>query len=141
MPGTPGPFLSAGATSSFTPSGGTLTAIAEIKSIAIPGFEVDDINVSTLASPKGANGDPWKQFIAGWTDGGVVEFECIFDPTNYTTLNGFKGKTGVLTVTLSNGSIFACPGYIKSLKTDNPLEEEVTGSFSFKVSGIPTFTA
>ena len=141
MPGTAGPFLGAGATFAFTPTGGTLATFADIKSIAIPGFEVDDINVSTLGSPKGTNGDPWKVFLAGWTDGGVFECECIFDPTQYTALMSCKGKSGAGTITLGNGSVFAFTGYIKSLKTDNPLEEEVTGSFSFKVSGIPTFTA
>src|SRR6185437_8774965 len=113
MPGTPGPFLGAGATFSFTPSGGSLTGITLLTNINIPGFEFDDINVSTLGVVPDANGVLWKAFLRGWADGQEVEFEGIFDPTVYSLLMGFRGKAGVGLVTFSNGSGFSFPGYIK----------------------------
>lgn len=140
MPVVAGPFLGAGATFSFTPQGGVATPISYITNISIPTFEGEDLKTGTMATAKDANGSFWMPFIQGWLDAGVLEFEGLYDDATYSSLFGIRGKPGTGTVTLANGSTYVFPGYIKSLKAENPLEEVATMSFAFKVTGAPTLT-
>jgi hypothetical protein len=142
MAGTAGPFLGAGSTLSFTPTSGTATPVVLLTDITIPGYEAEFINVSSLGTTADANGVLWKIFLRAWADAGELEAEAIMDPTNFAAVFGIRGKPGTLTITLANGSIFAAPAELKSVgKIKLPREEESTYSFSFKLSGAPTFTA
>lgn len=141
MAGTAGPFLGAGSTVSFTPTAGTATPVVKLTDITVPGYEAEFIDVSTLDAAPDANGVLWKLFLRAWADAGEVECEGLMDPANFSAVWGVRGKPGTLTITLANGSIFAGTAELKSVgKIKLPREEESTYSFSFKLSGAPTFT-
>ena len=141
MAGSAGPFLGAGSTFSFTPQGGLLTSVIKLTDITIPGYEAEFIDVFTLDVAADANGVYWKTFLRALADAGEIEFEGIMDPTQFADVYGFRGKPGPGTVTLANGSTFAFTGELKSCgKIKLPREEESTYSFSFKITGAPTFT-
>ena len=125
-------FLGAGSTISFN---GTVFATAV--SISGPKHDVNDVDVSNLLSP-----NLWKQFLAGWKDGGEAECEANFDPAGYAVVFGNLGVSGTFVVTFgASGGYITFPGYIKSCGTDVPLETQITMPFTVKVSGQPVYTA
>lgn len=127
--------LGAGAVLQLNQSG-TYNSLANITSIGGPEVETDDINVSNLSTA-----DLFKVFLAGWSDGGLAEMEANFDPTTFATLYAQVRVSNQWRIVFSNGSKWDFTGYLKNIKTDNPLEEQVTMPFSIKISGKPTFTA
>lgn len=114
---------------------GVYTALANITAIGGPDVEVDDVDVTNLSYA-----DLFRRFIAGWADAGVVEMEANFDPATCATLVAQLRVANVWRIVFSNGSHWDFSGYLKSLKTDNPLTEQVSMPFSVKISGPPTFT-
>jgi len=114
---------------------GVYTTQANITAIGGPAIEVDDINVTNLSSA-----NLFKRWVAGWADGGTCEAEANFDPATFAYLYSQVRLSNLWRIVLSNGSKWDFSGYLKSIKTDNPLEEQVTAPFAIKVDGQPTFT-
>lgn len=115
---------------------GTYTAIANVISIGGPSVTVNDVDVTVLLSA-----NLFKQFIAGWADGGAVEVDLRYDHLQFATLYTNLRAPNTWRILFPDASKWDFPGYINALSTDVPLEEEIGAPFTIKVSGQPTFTS
>ena len=128
-----------GVTLETTTSTGVLS-IAYIRSISGPNADINDVETTTLDSTGG-----FRTFIAGLIDGGEVTAELIYDPSveSHKTLGTrFKART-LATYTITDpsttaGSAFSA--YVKSMGREIPLDDVITCSVGFKVSGNPGYT-
>jgi hypothetical protein len=125
--------LGAGATLQVNLSG--WQTLGNITAINGPEIETDDVNITNLSSP-----NLFKVWMAGWADAGVAEMEANFDPGTFATLYAQIRVSNSWQIVFSNGSKWTFTGYLKNIKTENPLEEQVTMPFSIKITGQPTFT-
>lgn len=117
-------------------SGATTGAIGEITRVGLPGISVDEIDVTTMDST-----EAWKEFIAGLKDAGEASLTLLYEKANTATLMGAVGAANeVWTITLPDGSTFACSGFIKSLGGESPQEDKISQTATVRFSGEPTFT-
>lgn len=127
-----------GVTLETTTSTGTMS-IAYIRSISGPNSDINDVDTTTLDTTGGC-----RTFIAGLIDAGEVTCELAYDPSveSHKTLGTrFKARTAhTYTITdpsTTSGSAFT--GYIKSMSREIPLDDMITCSVGFKVSGNPGY--
>jgi len=119
-----------------TLSGASTGSIGQILSIGLPDQKVDDLDVTTMAST-----NKWREFIPGLKDAGSMTLQLLYEKANYNKVQGALGSTPeVWTITLPDGSTFACTGYINANGGDSPHEDKITQSVTLKLSGQPTFT-
>jgi hypothetical protein len=120
-----------------TASGSTAwTDFAGILDIKPPKIESEDIDVSNMASP-----GQFKQFTAGWANGGEIEVKIQFEKTQNATVYGLFRTNKGFKITFADGSTWLADGYIKSFANEVDREKIVTADIGVKVSGQPTFTA
>ncbi len=120
-----------------TLSGSTSGSIAQILSVSMPSQEVDDLDITTMASNNG-----FKEYTPGLKDAGEITLQLLYEKANCNTIDGLLGGTAeVWTITLPDGSTWACSGYFKSLGGESPHGAEITQSATIKLTGAPTFTA
>lgn len=117
------------------------TAISEITELVPPNMSRDSIDVSSNSSSDG-----YREYIAGWRDGGEVSVKSNWLPTNAT----HDGTTGVLASfndNLNHNWRIVLPdsiatinlrGHVKDFNPDLPLEEQGILEFVIKISGKPT---
>lgn len=127
-----------GITIETTTSTGTMP-LAYVRSVSGPSATVDDVDTTTLDSTGG-----FRTFIAGLIDGGEVEMELVYDPSvaSHATLGTrFKARTAhTYTITHpSTTSNAPFSGYIKGMSREIPLDDVVTCTVTFKVSGNPGY--
>lgn len=128
---------------------GLFHPLANITSVAPPGFSRDPYDVTAHDSPDG-----YMEFIGGLIDGGEVSADINYDPAatvpsgpgtvNVTTalLGDFESSAPVnYEIALPNGAKFAAALLITGLEIEAPYDGKLSASLSFQVSGKPTFTA
>ncbi len=119
-----------------TLSGATTGTIAQIVSMKLPDQKADDIDITTMESV-----GKWREFMAGLKDAGALTLQLLYEKANYNiVLGALGGAAEVWTITFPDGSSFACSGYINANGGDDPLDDKITQSVTFKLSGEPTFT-
>jgi hypothetical protein len=97
-----------------SPSGSSdYTQFAGIVDVKPPAFEAEDIEVSSMDSPTDTSGIPWKEFTAGWANGGEAEVKMQFQSSQNATLFGLFRITKPYAIILSDGSYWSLSGYIK----------------------------
>lgn len=112
------------------------TSQANITSLSGPNMSVHDIDSTILASP-----NLFKEFIAGFVDGGEVTVGARFLNTLMNTLYTNIRVMNSWKIIFSQGSVWAFSGYIKALNGGEvPLEDDITVPFTIKITGQPTFT-
>ncbi len=116
------------------------TTVTQLTNIVPPGFDSDDIDVSTHDSLDG-----FREFIKGMTDAGEIEIEGNFLYSNYSTcyelmMTRTLQSVTVVLPTLPSNTIFSCSGYVKSLGCEDPVDDKIPFSSTIKVSGKPTLT-
>lgn len=118
------------------------TSVAEITKLTPPNLSRDAIEVTHTTS---ANG--YREFIAGWRDGGEVAYEANWLPTNATqdystglhaSFNDDDVHNWRIVVPEVLRIDFA--GFITAHEPDLPLEDRATLSGKIKISGKPTVT-
>lgn len=118
------------------------TTFAEVKKIAPPKMKRDSVDVSHEQSP-----EQWREFIAGMKDGGDVSFDFNFAPgesdaaalmaeLDLAGSDALKNRQ----VVFPDGSKFEFAAFLTDFAPDSPLDKEMTGSATFKISGKPTLT-
>jgi hypothetical protein len=119
-----------------TASGSTAwTDFAGIDDIKPPKIESEDIDISNMTSP-----DQFKQFVAGWANGGEAEVKIQFEKSQNATIYGLFRVNKGYKITFADGSAWAFDGYIKSFANEVDREKIVTADTMVKISGKPTFT-
>lgn len=112
----------------------TFTPFARVTEVTPPTPEADDIDVSHMESD-----EQFKEYEAGWAEGGEVEFTIQFEKVQAETVYGLFRHSKGYKVTFADGSAWGCTGYIKSFGDEIDREGIVTTGVTIKVSGKPAF--
>lgn len=120
----------------------TFTTLAEVTSITPPSIARDTIDASHEQSP-GA----WREFIAGMKDGGEVSLDLNFVGAGPALLAltaelDLDGSSAVKNreIVFADGSMFAFAAILTGLEPDAPLDDKMSATATFKVTGKPTLT-
>jgi hypothetical protein len=124
-----------------SPSGSAdYTPFAGIVDIKPPAFEAEDIEVSSMDSPVDSSGIPWKEFAAGWANGGECEVKVQFQSAQNVTMFDLFRITKPYQILLSDGSYWSMTAYMKKLANEVEREKVTQIDATFKISGIPVYT-
>jgi predicted secreted protein len=113
--------------------------IAEVTDISGPGIKVDTIDVTSYSSP-----DAFKEFIAGFGDGGEVSIEANFIAGD--TLGQIAFITDAFAKTVREAIItypaaaavdWTFDALVTSIEFKEPLEEQLGFTATLKISGKP----
>ena len=116
----------------------TYTDIGEVISISGPSLSRDVVDATHMGST-----EKWREFIAGLKDGGEVTIECNFDPdgtdvTNWLSdINTDSERTYQITFPDTTEWLFE--GIMTALEVSDPLDDKMTATATYKVTGKPTF--
>ena len=116
-------------------------AIGGLTDVSIPEVEVTDIDTTTHDTSGG-----YRTFVGGLKDGGTLTISGLYDiadagqsflrnPANQ------GGEAVEIIVTFSDSSTATFDAVVKGYGASNPLDENVTFSASFKISGAVTYAA
>lgn len=115
------------------------TTVAEVTSLKPPSMSRDAVD-----STHSESADGWREFIAGLKDGGEVTLEINFDAGSATTdllMDQFATSVvGNKKITFPDGSEFAFAALLTNFEPDAPVDDKMTASVTFKVSGKPVLT-
>jgi len=121
-------------------SSGVFTAISEVSNIVGPGMTRDFIDVTNLDSTGG-----YREFIAGFRDGGEWTFTMNFTHGGYDTLlTDFESDDSVnYEVVLADDDVttFDFAGYVTALPTTIPSDAAVTVDVTVKITGQVTMSS
>lgn len=116
------------------------TTLAEVTGITPPAISRDTVDATHEESP-GA----WREFIAGLKDGGEVSLELNFIPggTAIAALMAEMDLDGPSAlknrqILFPDGSYFSFAGILTGLEPDAPIDDKMSASVTFKVSGKPS---
>lgn len=114
-------------------------AIAEINSITGPNMTRDFIDVTSLDSTGG-----YREFIAGFRDGGEITLEMNFTPAGFNDLkDDYESDVAqAYTIVLSDvaATTLGFSGFVTSLGVAVPIDDKVTCNVTIKISGQVTIT-
>jgi len=122
-------------------SGGTMTAVADVISISGPSLARDTVDVTDMNST-----ERWREYIGGLKDGGEVTIEVGFDPdaTDVTHwLADINTNTaGYYQIVWLNGpTTWGFSAIMTGMPSTTPLDDKMTASITYKLSGKPSFIA
>jgi len=113
--------------------------LAELTSISGPSISIDTIDVTHYGSASG-----FKEFIAGFGDGGEVTLEGNFLPGDTDGQYAFKVdafakavREVIITFPAAAATTWTFNGLVTSLDFDEAKEEQLKFSATIKISGVP----
>lgn len=114
--------------------------LAEVTSITLPNISRDSIDASHEESP-----NRWSEFISGMKDAGECTVEMNFIPnanSNYQTLFSELSVKEALPrqILFPDGSTLGFNAFLTTIEGDAPLDDKMSASATFKLSGEPTLT-
>ncbi len=113
------------------------TAIAEVNSIGGPSMTRETIDVTSLDSTGG-----YREFIAGFRDGGTVELGMNFTVAGYIAFkNDFESDVArdyQIVLPDSGNTTFDFSALVTDLPLDIPTDDKVTVAVTLKISGPVT---
>lgn len=114
--------------------------LAEVTSITPPAMARDTVDASHEESP-GA----WREFIAGMKDGGEISLELNFvagGSSSLALMSEFDLDGPLATknrqIVFPDGSYFAFAAILTAFEPDAPLDDKMTASATYKITGKPT---
>ncbi|KKN42010.1 hypothetical protein LCGC14_0717700 [marine sediment metagenome] len=114
-------------------------ALTEVNSIQGPNKTRDTIDVTSLDSTDG-----YREFIAGFRDGGEVVLNMNFTRVGFDTLNDdFESNDSVnyqIVLPDTGGTIFDLTGYVTNVAMAIPMDDKVTMDITIKITGPVTLT-
>lgn len=112
--------------------------LAELKDISGPSMEVDSVEATHQASP-----DAHKEFIPGLVDGGEVSVEMQLiegGAERGNLLEDFQGRvTRFWRIVLPSSGSWTYKAFITGFDPANPIEDVMTDSLSWKITGKPVW--
>jgi hypothetical protein len=116
-------------------------ALAEVTNITPPSADVDQVDTTHMQSP-----GRYREFIDGLIDGGECSCEINFIPGNATDQRMFELlalPTGVTharncRISFANGVTWSFLGTLTGYEPDVPVDDRMTATITFKVSGAIT---
>jgi predicted secreted protein len=116
------------------------TSVGEVLSIGAPSLSRDVVDATHMQSTEG-----WREFIAGLKDGGEATVEIQSKPSTpaYQAMVADFGNDSPesYSIEFPDGSSWAFSAFITGLETSDPLDDKITTSATFKITGKPTFAA
>jgi predicted secreted protein len=123
------------------------TTVAEVKNITPPAYARDTQEATHTESPDG-----YREFVSGLRDAGEISVELNFVPDSDTTDMVFASfdsdelqqvrilfRDGSQSGPSPTCSKFTASGFITGFTTEGPLDDVMSGTVNFKISGKPTF--
>lgn len=122
--------------------GGTSgTNLASVTNITLAGQSRTAIPTSSMDSPSKYN-----EFMPGMVDAGEITLDLLYDGTTITQLlhSQMTATANIVTLTFYDGTTTAskisCRAFLTDLGHQIPMDDAVTQSVSFKLTGVPTFS-
>ena len=117
------------------------TTLGEVTAITPPGWSRDTVDATHEQSP-GAH----REFIAGLADAGEVSLDINLVPGGAAkaAIEAEKALTGSSAainrrITFPDGSYLTFVGIMTGDEEDSPIDDKMSASLTYKVSGVPTF--
>lgn len=117
------------------------TTLGEVTNITPPGWSRDTVDATNEQSP-GAH----REFIAGLADAGEVAIDINYVPGGAAAASieaekALTGPSAAITrrITFPDGSYLTFVGILSGAEPDAPIDDKMSASLTFKVSGVPTF--
>lgn len=114
------------------------TTLAEVFNVSPPADTDDQIDVTHYQSAGNR-----REFITGFTDGGEIPIEMNFVPGSATDVYmvASKGVTRIIEITYPNGVTVTFNGLRTGYEISPPIDDKMTATATFKVTGAITQTA
>lgn len=114
------------------------TPVAETVTITPPNFTRDTVDATHMASP-----DKWREFIGGLRDAGEVTIELNFvpgGPAQDAIIAKFTADAvSNFRITFPNAEAWTFAAWCTGFAPEDPLEDKMTVTATFKLSGKPAF--
>ena len=119
-------------------NGSTYTEVAEVTSITWPGYARDAVEATHLNSD-----DQFREYIPGLMDAGEVSIELNFVPSaSDVIVAALTASTiGQFKITAQGGVNVVFKAIVTSYQAQSPVDDRMTASATFKVTGKPTWSA
>jgi predicted secreted protein len=118
--------------------GSVYTTVGEITTITPPALARDAVDATHTESPDG-----WREFIPGLKDAGEFSFEMNFEPGSTGTaliLSTFSASTPAsCRLVFPDATIWAFDAYCTGFAPAAPLDDKMTATATFKLTGKPGF--
>jgi predicted secreted protein len=121
--------------------------VAEVKNITPPAYARDAQDATHTESTEG-----WREFVPGLKDGGEISVEMNFVPDSDTTdriMATFNSdELQQVRILFADGSQagqtptcskFTCSGVVTGFASEGPIDDVMTATVTFKISGKPAF--
>jgi predicted secreted protein len=116
----------------------TFTAIASVTDISAPGLARDTIDTTAHDTP-----DKWREFIGALKDGGEVSFDINYNPNVHDTLladfDDVTPRSYRIVFPTTPQRTWTIKAIMTGFEPSAPVDDKLSASLSFKVSGKPTF--
>lgn len=119
-------------------NGTTYTDVAEVTSITWPGYARDAVEATHLNSD-----DTFREYIPGLMDAGEVTIELNFVPSSSDVIVAAltAATIGQFKITAPGGVNVVFKAIVTSYQAQSPVDDRMTASATFKVTGKPTWAA
>lgn len=118
----------------------TFTELANVTSISGPSISRNVYDVTAHDSA-----DSYMEFIGGLKDGGELTFELNWDPTDSTHADLFSDLDDLVARDYQldlpqDIATFAFSGFLTGFEAGLPVDDKLTASVTYKITGKPTLT-
>jgi predicted secreted protein len=117
-----------------------IASVGEVLSIGAPSLSRDVVDATHMKSP-----GRWREYEAGLKDGGEVSVEIQSKPSSAASqalVADFDNDAAEsYSIEFSDGSSWSFDGLITGMETSDPLDDKITTTVTFKITGKPTFAA
>ena len=114
-------------------------ALAEITEVGGFNMTMDAVDATHMASSEG-----FREYIMGLGESGEIAVTCNFIETGddvedaFTDMKARSAKN--YQIVFPGGAIWQCAGYVQGIEISPPIDDKMSATFTFKMSGLPTFT-
>lgn len=121
-----------------TTSGGTFTALAQVKDITPPNLTVDADDVKHMSST-----GQFKDKEPGWIDSDNPSFDMLFTKAQFNTLIGYAAAGTKMWWKFIDpaGNYEKCEAFVSKVGRSIPMEGRIMCVIELTVTQLPTFTA
>lgn len=114
--------------------GGTYDDVAEVTRVKPPAYSRDAIDATHMGSP-----NSFREYIPGLMDAGEVSIDINYVPsTSDVIIAAMTAGSGDFQITLPNGVKFQFAAVVTAFEPEAPLDDKMSATATFKVSGKPT---
>ena len=118
-------------------NGSAYVQIAEVTNITWPGYKRDAIDVTYMDSASS-----FREYIAGLIDAGEVSVEMNWVPSaTDPILAAMTAGVGQFKIQYNGGVNIVFRAIVTGWSTQSPLGEKLSGTATFKLTGVPTWAA